>query len=114
MTLSPPPTEVIVDLEDLDLQSQLSGPIDRVLELSRSAKAASKCVLYTINGLTLVGADVASCNLNRKIAKRVEDLLRESAALSEDAMPQLVTLFDIVEKAADFGLQVRPTYVLAG
>lgn len=40
-----------------------------------------------------------------KIAKRVDDLLNESAALREDTIPQLVVLADAVTKAVDFGIQ---------
>lgn len=41
----------------------------------------------------------------RKIAKRVDDLLTESAALREDTIPQLAALADAGTKAVDFGIQ---------
>jgi hypothetical protein len=43
----------------------------------------------------------------RKISKRVDDLLRESAALQENVIPKLASLADVVTAAVDFGIQVR-------
>jgi dynactin 1 len=95
--------EVIVELEDLDLDSQVLSPMNDILDASRSAKAASRFAPIFVTK--------ALCRTvlppRRKISKRIEDLLRESAALREDAIPQLSSLAETVTKATDFGIQVR-------
>ena len=77
-------------------------PMETVLEATRSAKAAIRFVRpqkKTKKPLTY-----REC---RKIFKRIDDLLRESAALQENVIPQLVSLANVVTTAVDFGIQVR-------
>lgn len=56
-----------------------------------------------IGDIVWFGAEGFIC---RKISKRIDDLLRESAALRESVIPQLTSLADAVTKAVDFGIQV--------
>ncbi|KAF8317347.1 hypothetical protein DL93DRAFT_2165610 [Clavulina sp. PMI_390] len=74
--------EIVVEEEDLDVQSQLVSPMVALLESTRSAKTAA-----------------------RKISKRIDDLLREGAALRENVIPQLTILSNAVTQALEFGIQ---------
>ena len=46
-------------------------------------------------------------NLSRKLVKRIEDLVDDSAALKDNLMPRIGGLNSKVSLAVDFGIQVR-------
>ena len=66
-----------------DLSTDLLVPLQRLLDQCKSAKA-----------------------LSRKLVKRVEDLVEDSAALKHQVVPQLRALNNRVPELVNFGIQV--------
>ena len=68
----------------VDAQGDFFEPLQKALDLSRSAKVLSK-----------------------KLIKRVEDLTQDSMALKAHFVPQLQTLTNTVPELVNFGISVR-------
>ncbi|KAH8094699.1 dynactin, partial [Cristinia sonorae] len=75
--------DVEFDLGDHDAEEEFFAPLRKLLDQCRSARVLSK-----------------------KMVKRVEDLIQESAALKPRIVPQLQTLVNIVPELVNFGISI--------
>ena len=76
--------DVALDMGGVDAQAEFFEPLQKALDLSRSAKVLSK-----------------------KLIKRVEDLTQDSMALKAHFVPQLQALTNTVPELVNFGISVR-------
>ncbi|XP_006453898.1 hypothetical protein AGABI2DRAFT_181913 [Agaricus bisporus var. bisporus H97] len=78
--------DVVLELDGRDIESELLGPLQKLLDQCKSVKVLSK-----------------------KMTKRFDDLSQESAALKASIIPQLKALSNPVAELVDFGIQLaRP------
>ncbi|KAM5535272.1 hypothetical protein V8D89_011078 [Ganoderma adspersum] len=75
--------DVALDMGGVDAQGEFFEPLQKALDLSRSAKVLSK-----------------------KLIKRVEDLTQDSMALKAHFVPQLQTLTNTVPELVNFGISL--------
>ncbi|PCH34381.1 dynactin [Wolfiporia cocos MD-104 SS10] len=75
--------DVEVELGDIDAEEQFFGPLQKLLDQCRGAKVLSK-----------------------KLAKRLEDLTQDSAALRAQLVPQLQALNNVVPELVNFGISL--------
>ncbi|KAF7320182.1 CAP-Gly domain-containing protein [Mycena kentingensis (nom. inval.)] len=73
--------ETVLDLGGYDIETELLQPLQRLLDLSKGAKALSK-----------------------KLTKRMEDLIQESTALKAHLVPQMKALSNFVPELVNFGI----------
>ncbi|KAF8337534.1 dynein associated protein-domain-containing protein [Cantharellus anzutake] len=76
-------TEIMIETGDLDPTASMLMPMNSVLDSCKGAKMAT-----------------------RKISKRIDDLIGESAALAESSLMQLASFANATSKAIDFGIQL--------
>ena len=90
-----------IEEEGTDLDEVLFEPLQTLLDHCRGAKLLTRFVISPF---------VQSILLNdycRKLVKRFEDLIGESAALKDTIFPKLGALNSKVSVAVDFGVQVN-------
>ncbi|KAJ3570761.1 hypothetical protein NP233_g4188 [Leucocoprinus birnbaumii] len=75
--------DVVLDLGGYDVETELLEPLQKLLDLCRSAKVLSK-----------------------KLTKRLDDLIQDSAALKASIIPQLKALSNPVAELVNFGISL--------
>ncbi|KAJ7695201.1 dynactin [Mycena rosella] len=73
--------ETVLDLGGFDIDAELFGPLQRLLDQYKGAKALSK-----------------------KLTKRLEDLIQDSTALKAHLVPQMQALSNFVPELVNFGI----------
>ncbi|KAJ7194752.1 dynactin [Mycena pura] len=73
--------ETALDLGGLDIDTELLGPLQRLLDQYKGAKSLSK-----------------------KLTKRLEDLIQDSTALKAHLVPQMKALSNLVPELVNFGI----------
>lgn len=91
----------MTELGGYDIESELFAPLQRLLDHCKSAKALSKYV-----HCPLCMRNLPQC-VFRKLAKRMEDLTHDNAALKAYLVPQMKGLTNFVEELVNFGISVR-------
>jgi dynactin 1 len=93
-------SETVLDLGGYDIDTELFEPLQRLLDQYKGAKALSKWVSLPCLSLRLI-----DCSF-RKLTKRLEDLIQDSAALKAHLVPQMKALSNFVPELVNFGISV--------
>jgi dynactin 1 len=92
----------VLDLGGYDIDTELFQPLQRLLDQYKGAKALSKCVFEPFFSYP----DLTDCG-NRKLTKRLEDLIQDSTALKAHLVPQMQALSNFAPELVNFGISVR-------
>jgi len=93
--------DAVLDLNGYDVLTELLEPLQKLLDQCKSAKILSRCEKFSFF-LTVY----PKC-CHRKLVKRLDDLIQESAALKASIVPQLQALSNPVAELVNFGISVR-------
>lgn len=92
----------MLDLGGYDIDTELFQPLQRLLDQYKGAKALSKWVFEPFFSCP----DLTDCD-DRKLTKRLEDLIQDSTALKAHLVPQMQALSNFAPELVNFGISVR-------